>query len=47
MDGHELDDRFYACADCTCCAASGCHSGYDSLCPTDSLGDSGCPCTCP
>jgi hypothetical protein len=33
------------CEDCGCCTASGCHTGPDSTCPTDRLGDSVCPCT--
>lgn len=33
------------CDDCTCCVASGCHTGPGSTCPTNQLGDSVCPCT--
>lgn len=33
------------CEDCFCCIASGCHTRPDSTCPTNSLGDSVCPCT--
>lgn len=33
------------CEDCSCCVASGCHTGPGSICPTDRLGDSVCPCT--
>lgn len=33
------------CEECSCCAASGCHPGPGSTCPTDRLGDSVCPCT--
>lgn len=33
------------CEDCTCCTASGCHTGPGSTCPTNQLGDSVCPCT--
>ena len=33
------------CEDCSCCTAAGCHTGPDSTCPTDRLGDSACPCT--
>jgi hypothetical protein len=33
------------CEGCGCCNASGCHRGPDSLCPTNSLGESVCPCT--
>lgn len=33
------------CEDCFCCTAFGCHTGPDSTCPTDRLGDSVCPCT--
>lgn len=42
----DYDDRHYECDGCMCCSASGCNSGPDSLCPTDRLGDSACPCTC-
>lgn len=33
------------CPECSCCVAFGCHTGPGSLCPTDALGDSVCPCT--
>jgi hypothetical protein len=33
------------CEGCGCCSAAGCHRGPDSLCPTNSLGESVCPCT--
>ena len=33
------------CEGCFCCTAFGCHTGPDSTCPTDRLGDSVCPCT--
>lgn len=32
------------CEDCFCCTSCG---GPDSDCPTDAIGDSTCPCTCP
>lgn len=35
----------YGCHGCTCCTAEECHRGEGSGCPTDSLGDSVCPCT--
>lgn len=38
-------DTDYPCDSCTCCYSSGCHSREGSECPTDSLGDSICPCT--
>lgn len=33
------------CEGCGCCSAAGCHRFADATCPTDSLGDSACPCT--
>lgn len=33
------------CEGCGCCTASGCHRWPDSVCPTNSLGESVCPCT--
>jgi hypothetical protein len=33
------------CEGCGCCNASGCHRFADATCPTNSLGDSVCPCT--
>lgn len=39
------DDPYWECDDCTCCSAANCHTGPDSGCPTDSLGDFACPCT--
>lgn len=33
------------CEGCGCCVASGCHRFADATCPTNSLGDSVCPCT--
>ncbi|WP_084965293.1 hypothetical protein [Thermoactinospora rubra] len=41
----DLDDRG-GCEDCFCCPFGGC-GGPNSQCPTDSIGDSSCPCTCP
>ncbi len=43
-DDFYYDDR--NCGDCMCCTAEGCNMGPDSTCPTNSLGESGCPCTC-
>jgi hypothetical protein len=37
----------YGCGGCTCCSAEECYRGAYSRCPTDSLGDSICPCTEP
>lgn len=34
-----------ACEGCGCCSRAGCHRLADSTCPTNSLGDSVCPCT--
>lgn len=39
-----MDDD--SCDSCTCCSFWRCRSGPDSDCPTDSAGDSVCPCTC-
>jgi hypothetical protein len=33
------------CDGCGCCTHDGCHRFADATCPTDSLGDSVCPCT--
>lgn len=33
------------CGGCGCCTQAGCHRFADATCPTDSLGDSVCPCT--
>jgi hypothetical protein len=33
------------CDGCGCCTHEGCHRFADATCPTDSLGDSVCPCT--
>jgi hypothetical protein len=33
------------CEGCGCCSRQGCHRFADATCPTDSLGDSVCPCT--
>lgn len=37
------------CEDCSCCTAEGCRNGADGpigeRCPSNSLGDSVCPCT--
>jgi hypothetical protein len=33
------------CNGCGCCTHEGCHRFADATCPTDSLGDSVCPCT--
>ena len=33
------------CEGCGCCSQAGCHRFADATCPTDSLGDSVCPCT--
>jgi hypothetical protein len=35
----------YECDGCTCCSSQGCTRDERSECPTDSLGDSICPCT--
>lgn len=40
-----FDDYLGHCDDCSCCSAERCNRGPDSGCPTDSLGDSICPCT--
>jgi hypothetical protein len=33
------------CDGCGCCTHEGCHRFAGATCPTDSLGDSACPCT--
>jgi hypothetical protein len=33
------------CEGCGCCNAAGCHRGPGSTCPSNSIGDSVCPCT--
>lgn len=33
------------CEGCGCCTRAGCHRGADATCPTNSVGDSVCPCT--
>lgn len=35
----------YPCDGCTCCYAHGCHTRDGSECPTNTIGDSVCPCT--
>lgn len=40
-----MEPNFSGCDGCTCCSYDRCQRGPDSDCPTDSLGDSVCPCT--
>jgi hypothetical protein len=39
------DAEEWNCEDCMCCSRERCHPGEDSGCPSNSLGESICPCT--
>lgn len=39
------DAQTRTCDDCFCCNQARCHPGPGSSCPTNSLGESVCPCT--
>ena len=38
--------RTERCGDCMCCTEEQCGSLTDNECPTNTLGESTCPCTC-
>jgi hypothetical protein len=40
-----VPENDWMCDDCNCCSREGCHRFDDSTCPTNSIGDSVCPCT--
>lgn len=45
MDAEGPQQDSGACEGCGCCTRAGCHRFADATCPTNSLGDSVCPCT--